>query len=230
MAESIEDYFMVWGTDQAAYGPVEIETLKQWVRDRRVTAESWIFAGKTGSWQRAKKLAELKAMFGTPGDTTWWSAPARIDPQMLRRINILAGFTAAQLEIVARLVELERAEEGALLVSQGEPGDSLYLILEGELKVCLRVPGKNATVTLLKAGDFFGDVALLDHGDRSADVVATTNCLLARLSGAALDAISERAVEVATPLLQALDQALAERIRADNDRLAQILVSARQRE
>jgi CRP-like cAMP-binding protein len=230
MAESLEDYFMVWGTDQAAYGPVEMETLKQWVQERRVTAGSWVFAGKTGAWLRAKKIPELKAMLGSPGDTTWWSAPAKIDPQLLRRISILAGFSDTQLEIVARLVELERAAQGTMIVSQGQIGDSLYLILQGELRVCLRVSGKDATVTTLKTGDFFGDIALLDQGNRSADVVANEDCLLARLSGAALDAISERAVEVAAPLLQALDQALAERIRADNERLAGVLASVRQRQ
>jgi CRP-like cAMP-binding protein len=100
---------------------------------------------------------------------------------------------------------------------------------EGELRVCLEMPGTDPTLTTLRAGDFFGDIALLDHGTRSADVVATANCLLARLSEAALDAISERATEVATLLLQALDRTLVERVRADNRRLEEILASARQR-
>lgn len=229
MAEAIADYFMLWGSDQTAYGPVELATLIGWVQDGRVTAESWVFSGRTGSWLRARKLPELKRLFGSSGDTTRLLAPAQIDPHILRRINILAGFSDAQLDIIASVVELERAPQGAMIVSQGQRGDSLYLILEGELRVCLQVPGTDLALTRLGAGDFFGDIALLDHGTRSADVVANTNCLLARLSEAALDAISERAIEVATLLLQALDRTLVERVRADNRRLEEILASARQR-
>lgn len=223
MAQFIEDHFLVWGSDQVPYGPVELATLVEWVQNGSVTAESWVFAGKTGSWLRAAKLPELKGLFGSSGDTTRLFSPAQIDPQMLRRINILTGFSDAQLETIARLVELERAPQGARVVSRGQPGDALYLILEGELRVCLQVQDREVTINTLGAGDFFGEIALLNHGPRSADVVANTNCLLARLSGAALSAISNKAVEVAMPFFRALDRALTERIRADNRRLAEIL-------
>jgi CRP/FNR family transcriptional regulator, cyclic AMP receptor protein len=228
MAELSEDYFMVWGSDQAAYGRIELATLAEWVQQGLVTAESWIFVGKTGSWLRAKRLPELKELLGVRGDTTQLLARARIDPLLLRRINILAGLSDAQLQMVAKLVELEQAPEGATIVSQGQPGDSLYFILEGELQVCLHVPGKEVEITTLRAGDVFGDIALLDQGTRSADVVTNTNCLLARLSSFALATISDRAAEVATLLLQALDQVLVERIRADNRRLAEMVASTRQ--
>ena len=84
--------FTVWGIDQTAYGPVELPTLVSWVKDERVTAETWIFAGRTGSWQKAVEVPELQ-MFFRPKAT----APAingavgRIDARALRRVKILAG-------------------------------------------------------------------------------------------------------------------------------------------
>jgi CRP-like cAMP-binding protein len=83
-------------------------------------------------------------------------------------------------------------------------------------------------LTTLGTGEFFGDVALLSQGAHCADVIANTNCVLAKLSAAALDKITKGAPDTATPFLRAMDQALTERIRADNQRFAQITAAARQ--
>jgi hypothetical protein len=55
-----EPRFTVWGIDQAPYGPIELPTLVSWVKDERVTADTWIFVGQDGSWRRAADLAELQ--------------------------------------------------------------------------------------------------------------------------------------------------------------------------
>jgi CRP-like cAMP-binding protein len=229
MAESMEECFIVWGSDQVPYGPVELASLVSWVKEGRVTAESWVFINKSQTWRKAKMLPELKALFGATGDTARVMEPPRIEPQLLRSIKILADFHDQQLERLAKLMELEGVPKGALVISQGEQADSLYFILEGELDVFLSVLGKEVKLTTLQAGDFCGDVALLNHGTRSASVRAASKCVLARLSAAVLDQISESATDVASPLLHALDETLSERIRADNERFSEILRSARQR-
>src|SRR4029077_6141191 len=55
--------FIVWGIDQTPYGPVELPTLVAWVKDERVTADTWIFAGKSSSWQKASDMPELQLFF-----------------------------------------------------------------------------------------------------------------------------------------------------------------------
>ncbi len=226
MAECIENYFMVWGSDQAAYGPVELPMLASWIEDGRVTSESWVFVGKTNSWLRARKVLELKRVLGVMGDTTRLSAPCRVDPQLLRRINILAALTDQQLETFARFVEVEQVPTPAVVVSAGQRDDNLYLILGGELSVELPVLGEDVTIGRLYPGDFFGDMAALNHGTRSANVRAVTSCVLARISGAALDDVCRRWPDMAAPLLKAMDRALAERVRADNERLRDITAAA----
>jgi len=51
--------FFIWGVDLAAYGPVELPTLVEWIKDGRVLAETWVFTGRTGSWLRAAEIPEL---------------------------------------------------------------------------------------------------------------------------------------------------------------------------
>ena len=55
--------FVVWGIDQTAYGPVELPTLVSWVKDERVTADTWIYVGKTHSWHKAPEVPELQMFF-----------------------------------------------------------------------------------------------------------------------------------------------------------------------
>jgi CRP-like cAMP-binding protein len=68
---------------------------------------------------------------------------------------------------------------GTTIFSKGDPGTSLFAILEGQVKVVsFSAQGKNAVFNVLGAGDIFGEIALLDGGERTADVTAVTDCKL----------------------------------------------------
>jgi CRP-like cAMP-binding protein len=94
----------------------------------------------------------------------------------------------------------------------------MYFILEGELRVRINVMGKETILATLGAGEFFGDIALFDHGPRSADVLANTDSVVVKISSAAVDELSKTAPELATPFLRAIGKTLTARIRADNKR------------
>ena len=68
--------FIVWGVDQTPYGPVELPTLVSWVKDQRVTADTWIFVGKNGAWQKAAELPELHIFFRSKGNGVPAGLPA----------------------------------------------------------------------------------------------------------------------------------------------------------
>jgi hypothetical protein len=222
-AVSIDVGFIVWGIDQTAYGPVELPTLVSWVKDERVTADTWIYAAHSGSWKKAAEVPELRLFFRSKGEGASSSAPALttpggIDPRALRRIKILAGMTDEQLERFAQFVEFEQVPQWSVIVKQGDPGDTMYFILEGELRVRINVLGKETILATLGAGDFFGDVSLFDQGPRSADVVANSDSLVVRISAAAFERLAQEAPEIATPFLRAVGRTLSARIRTDNKR------------
>ena len=224
-AVSTGNGFIVWGIDQTAYGPVELPTLVAWVKDERVTADTWVFVGKTASWQRAGEVPELQLFFskakrGSAAAGAVAVSPRGIDPRALRRVKILAGMTDEQLERFAQFVEVESVGQWSVVVKQGDSGDTMYLILEGELRVRIQVGGTEKTLATLGPGEFFGDISLFDQGPRSADVVANADSLLVKISTAAFEELAKAAPDLATPFLRAVGRTLSARIRADNKRFS----------
>jgi CRP-like cAMP-binding protein len=141
-----------------------------------------------------------------------------IDPRALRRIKILAGLTDEQLTRFAEFMEVEKVPQWSIVVKQGEHGNTMFLILEGELRVRITTMGKETILTTLTIGDFFGDISLFDHGPRAADVVANADSLLLKISSDAFNNLAKTAPEIATPFLLAIGRTLTARIRADNKR------------
>ena len=222
-AIATETGFIVWGIDQTAYGPVELPTLVSWVKDGRVTADTWIYAAKNSSWQKAGEVPELQMFFrskkdGAAAGVAELTTPRGLDPRALRRIKILGGMTDEQLEHFAQFVEVEKVPQWSVIVKQGALGDSMYFILEGELRARIDVLGQETILATLAAGDFFGDISLFDHGPRSADVVANCDSLVVKISAGAFDRLAKEAPEIATPFLRAVGRTLSARIRTDNKR------------
>ena len=68
---------------------------------------------------------------------------------------------------------------GETIFSMGDPGDSMVLVQTGEVRISYPAPdGRAVLLSELAAGDVFGEIALLDGGERSADATAGTNCTL----------------------------------------------------
>ena len=215
--ENSNDYF-VWGVDNSPYGPVELPTLVNWVKDERVVSDTWVFTRRDAGWQRAADLTELKLFFG---QKVARSGPSPIiTPGSLRRIKILADLNDAQLSHLSDFLEVQAVTQWSAVVRQGDPGDAMFLVLAGELRARATTAGDQETIlATFGPGDFFGDIALFDHGPRSADVIANVDSTLLRLSAAAFEKLAKEAPALATPFLQATSRTLASRIRADNKRL-----------
>jgi CRP-like cAMP-binding protein len=145
----------------------------------------------------------------------------------LRRVKILAGLSDGQLERLAQAMEMQRVPQWTVVVKQGERGDTMYLILDGELRVRLMVGEKETILSTLGPGDFFGDMSLFDHGPRSADVVANVDSTVLKISAARFEELAQQSPDLAAPFLMATVKTLAARIRADNKRLSDSVKFAR---
>jgi hypothetical protein len=219
--------YFIWGFDQSAYGPVELPTLVSWIKDERVLADTWVFNEREVAWRRAADIAELQMFFTSrkAGDAV--VAPGVMKAGALRRVKILAGLSDGQLERLAHAMEMQRVPQWTVVVKQGERGDTMYLILDGELRVRLMVGEKETILSTLGPGDFFGDMSLFDHGPRSADVVANVDSTVLKISAIRFEELAQQSPDLAAPFLMATVKTLAARIRADNKRLSDSVKFAR---
>lgn len=87
----------------------------------------------------------------------------------LKRVPLFSQLTPKELKFVASRTDEVSLGAGRRLTRQGHPSDSFYVLLDGEVEVVVD-DKKRAT---LKAGDFFGEISMLDRGEGTATVTTT---------------------------------------------------------
>jgi CRP/FNR family cyclic AMP-dependent transcriptional regulator len=92
---------------------------------------------------------------------------------LLRNVTIFQDLPEGELEELARRMTSRNAEKDEVIVTEHQPGDSLFVISNGKVKVSLSSEkGREVILSVLGAGDFFGEMSLLDGEPRSARVTA----------------------------------------------------------
>ena len=221
--EQTDNRYFIWGIDESSYGPVDLATLVNWIKDERVLPDTWVFARAESNWRQARDIPEIKMFFSrtTTTGTSGASQPS-LTPGALRRIKILAELSDQQLAHLSDYLEKQRVLQWSVVVRQGEKGDAMFFILEGELRARLMAGERETILCTFGPGEIFGDMALFDHGPRSADVVANVDSTVVKLSAAQFERLTKEAPALAAPFLQATAKTLAARIRADNKRLDRV--------
>jgi CRP-like cAMP-binding protein len=142
-----------------------------------------------------------------------------MNPEYLKKLQglpLFAEFTDAEIEGALDLIDAVRHSAGDTIVRQDEKGDCMFVLVEGSARVVHRRNGRDIELAVLKVGDFFGELALVDSGPRSADVEALTPCSLLRIEHGALRAIAGVYPNAAFKLLIAVGRALVQRMRRGN--------------
>ena len=212
--------YRTWGHDNIAYGPVELPALVTWIKQGKVTANSWVYKEPDRAWSRASDLSELKVLFKSklPAQAAASAASLGIQPGSLRRIKMLADVDESLLASLLTYLEVVKVPPFGTVVNKGEHGDALFMVLEGEVRARVMIDGKETTLATMGVGECFGELAIMDQGPRSADVVANANSVVVKISSRAFNELAKAAPEIATPFLLAIGRTLTARIRADNKR------------
>ena len=100
---------------------------------------------------------------------------------VLRSVPLFEGMTDRSVDEIAGLAEETDFETGAVLVREGDPGDTFIVILDGRATV----DQGGARIREMSAGDFLGEISLIDHGPRTATVTAVEpiHALVVRCDG-----------------------------------------------
>lgn len=99
---------------------------------------------------------------------------------LVRRVSLFSGLEDDEVERLAASVTRRRFESGQVVFEKDDPGDSMFLVVEGLLAVLVPVEGRSEPLRVghLGGGDFFGEMSLLTGEPRSATVCAVTDALV----------------------------------------------------
>lgn len=129
---------------------------------------------------------------------------------LLRSIGPFAQIPTGPLRPVAQAAEVVRFSAGDVIVRQGDPGDSVYALIDGIAEAWLEDPAQRPVLLrTMRSGQLFGETAVLYHGPRSATMKAKTELIALKLSGLAFIELLRSTPEVALRVAVALAQRLA---------------------
>lgn len=158
---------------------------------------------------------------------TRWSPPKNdqgwyVDRDVLLSAPLFAGIDADASHDLASSMTLVSLQRGRALFKEGDPGDRLYVIGSGKMKLGRRsADGRENLLAVLGPGEMFGELSLFDPGPRTATATAVAEARLYELSHVELIHWLERYPSMATHLLEAL----ARRLRRTNETLADLVFS-----
>ena len=124
---------------------------------------------------------------------------------LLADIPLFEGLSEAELAIVAQRVRQRRYKEGDTIFHRNDPGVALYVIVHGKVKIHNETPdGADCIICILSEGEFFGDLAVIDGSERSADASTVEPTELLMLTKDDLHDILSRYPRISLHLLSTL--------------------------
>lgn len=166
--------------------------VQQAAEQYEATAKYYDDNGLTVQAIAVRKKAE-KAQQQLPASGSKESGPGRSEPLFSQpsvpKSPLFEVLEKDEREALVREMELETHEEGSVIISEGDPGTSMYVITSGEVKVYTRGTGGTGSLYLAKLGegDFFGEVSVLTGKPRTATITASKPTELLRLDKEKLD-------------------------------------------
>jgi len=136
-----------------------------------------------------KKAEKLREQTGAPKPQE--ETAGKSDPLFTRPVPkspLFEVLSEDERNALVREMELESHDEGSVIISEGQPGSSMYIIASGEVKVFTNGPaGSTLYLARLGEGDFFGEVSMLSGKPRTATITASQRTELLRLDKDKLD-------------------------------------------
>ncbi|AWM09919.1 cyclic nucleotide-binding domain-containing protein [Bradyrhizobium symbiodeficiens] len=131
------------------------------------------------------------------------------------------GLPQPSLDLLMSMLVERSFEAGSTVVSEGEPGRSMFIVKSGRLAVSKRTKaGRVIPISVLQPADFFGEMTLIEMQNRSATVVAESPTLLYELTAQNLYACYKTDIHAYVIVLQNINRELCRRLRRADDRFA----------
>jgi predicted RND superfamily exporter protein len=161
----------------------------------------------------ASEIVLLPALLATTPITTLWhvlSLELGEDPH--KTIPLFAGLRPFQAKLVTLMGELKTFAQGQHIVRQGEMGNEMYVLIHGTAEVILNAPDHSRPLNTLERGDSFGEMGLLRHHRRMADVIALEDVKVLALNERFLTRINHHYPRIAKGIFFNVSKILSDRL------------------
>lgn len=140
--------------------------------------------------------------------------------EILSRAGIFQGVEAGAANALIEQLDSTTFPRGTTIFDEGEPGDRLYIIISGKVKLARHAPdGRENLLTIMGPSDMFGELSIFDPGPRTSAAVCVTEVVTATMDSQMLHDWIRSHPEISEQLLRVL----ARRLRRTNNALADLI-------
>ena len=158
-------------------------------------------------------LALLPALLATTKIITLWDLlGVRLGEDPARTIPLFSGLRPSQARVVALMGEMRRFEPGDYVLRQGDIGEEMFVIIQGNVEVWASSHDRRRHIRNLTRGDVVGEMGLVRHNERSADVVAVSPVEVLSVNETFLHRIERRYPRIAARVFLNLTRILSDRL------------------
>ncbi|MDB4915274.1 MAG: cyclic nucleotide-binding protein [Gemmatimonadetes bacterium] len=143
---------------------------------------------------------------------------------LLKNVAIFKDLDEAEIAEIAEVCREEKFVSGEYIFREGESGNRLYLICEGEVRISRDVPGSGEeALAILKLGALFGEMAVFDRSDRSTHAISNGGTTVLTITRPDFEMLLDFNREMAYKVLWSVTRVLSGRLRQTNDSLRSFL-------
>ncbi len=147
-----------------------------------------------------------------------------MDTALIKQAAIFADLDDTELAKVAEICREQEFRSGKTIFHEGEPGNRLFIISKGEVRISRQVPGSGEeALSVLKAGACFGEMAVFERCHRSTDAIANTDCTLVTITRPDFEMLLDFNRDLGYKILWSVVKLLSHRLRITNDNLRSFL-------
>ncbi len=145
--------------------------------------------------------------------------------EALKRMHLFQGLSENELELLEKLVFVNRVIVGDFVCREGDNSDFVCFVVRGQLNIVKRnAEDQDIVIAHLRAGDSMGEMALIDQEPRSASVVAAEDSALIVLTHKGFEHLRKRSPETAVRVLENMARLLSSNLRNTSAQLAQFML------
>ena len=143
---------------------------------------------------------------------------------LLKNVHLFKDLSASELIELLKICRRQRFAAEKFVFLEGDAGDKCYIIEDGEVRISKHIPGMGEeALAVLKTGNYFGEMALIDGSPRSATAITNTDTSCLVIDKAALDNLLNSNHELGYKIMVVFCQTLSKRLRETNEKISQFI-------